>query len=125
MVAGLVAGASDTVASEIGKAWGRRTWSPVTSRLVPPGSSGGMSLEGTAAGIAAAFVLAGLGAALGCVPPRAVALVAAASTLAMIVEGALGATLEPRGFVNNDVLNFLDTLMAAAVAVALWTWYVA
>ena len=43
----------------------------------------------------------------------------------MIIEGVLGATLEPRGIVNNDVLNFLDTLIAAAGAVALWTWYVA
>ena len=49
--AALVAGASDTVASEIGKAWGRRTFLVTTLRPVPPGTSGAMSLEGTLAGV--------------------------------------------------------------------------
>src|SRR5450759_2430751 len=48
--AALTAGASDTIASEIGKAWGRRTWSVTSLKHVPPGTSGAMSLEGTVAG---------------------------------------------------------------------------
>ena len=49
--AALAAGGSDTIASEVGKAWGRRTWSITTLRQVAPGTSGAMSLEGTAAGV--------------------------------------------------------------------------
>jgi uncharacterized membrane protein len=30
----------------------------------------------------------------------------------------LGATLEPRGWLNNDAVNFLSTLSAAAFALA-------
>src|SRR4029450_2916061 len=58
--AALTAGGSDTFASEIGKAWGRRTWSITTLERVPPGTSGAMSLEGTLAGIAGAFTLAAI-----------------------------------------------------------------
>src|SRR5204863_7103940 len=56
LVAALTAGGSDTVASEIGKAWGRSTFLVTTLRPVTPGTSGAMSLEGTAAGVIATFV---------------------------------------------------------------------
>ena len=59
LVAALTAGGSDTVASEIGKAWGRSTFLVTTFRRVTPGTPGAMSLEGTAAGLLAAFALAG------------------------------------------------------------------
>jgi len=36
------------------------------------------------------------------------------------VESALGATLEHRGVLNNDVLNFINTGVAVFVAVELW-----
>src|SRR6185436_7486901 len=58
MAAALVAGASDTVASEIGKAWGTRTWALLPPRSVRPGTPGAMSLEGTAAGLVGAAALA-------------------------------------------------------------------
>src|SRR6185295_5061356 len=45
LVAALTAGGSDTVASEIGKAWGRSTFLVTTFRGVPPGTPGAMSLE--------------------------------------------------------------------------------
>src|ERR671920_578677 len=46
-VAALAAGGSDTVASEIGKAWGRSTFLVTTLTRVKPGTPGAMSLEGT------------------------------------------------------------------------------
>src|SRR5207245_2134658 len=65
LVAALTAGGSDTVASEIGKAWGKSTFLVTTFSRVRPGTPGAMSLEGTAAGLIAAFALAAGGAALG------------------------------------------------------------
>jgi dolichol kinase len=44
LVAALTAGGSDTVASEIGKAWGRSTFLVTTLRRVKPGTPGAMSL---------------------------------------------------------------------------------
>ncbi len=116
--AALVAGGSDTVASEIGKAWGRRTFLVTSWRRVPPGTSGAMSLEGTMAGIASAALLATLAMALGLAGRHAIVPIVVAATMGAIVESVLGATLEPAGILNNDVLNFINTA-TAAVAV-LW-----
>jgi uncharacterized protein (TIGR00297 family) len=118
-VTALVAGASDTVASEVGKAWGSRTFLVTTARVVPPGTSGAMSLEGTLAGLASAALLTLGAAALGLIPLVLSFVVVAGATAGAIVESLLGATLEHRGIVNNDVLNFLNTSIAALVAVEL------
>ena len=116
-VTALTAGGSDTVASEIGKAWGRRTFLVTNLRKVRPGTPGAMSLEGTLAGLAGAAILASAGAALGLTAWTAVAPVVAAATVGALVESLLGATLEPKGVVNNDVLNFVNTATAAYVAI--------
>jgi uncharacterized protein (TIGR00297 family) len=118
-IAALAAGGSDTVASEIGKAWGRTTYLVTNFRRVPPGTSGAVSLEGTLAGIAAAALLATLGAALALISWSSIAIVVIAATVGSVVESVLGATLEPRGVLNNDVLNFINTAVAAAVAIEL------
>jgi uncharacterized protein (TIGR00297 family) len=118
MVAALVTASSDTVASEIGKAWGRRTWLVTTFGPAPPGTPGAVSLEGTAAGIAAAALLAWFASALGLFGGRGGLPVVAAATMAALAEGALGATLERRGLLNNDALNLINSVLGAALAVA-------
>jgi uncharacterized protein (TIGR00297 family) len=119
MVAALVTSASDSVASEIGKAWGRTTWALAGLRRVRPGTSGAVSLEGTLAGIAAALALAALAVALGLMPSRWIATVVLAATVASLVEGALGAAFEARGTLNNDALNLINSALGAALAVGL------
>ena len=117
-VAALTAGGSDTVASEIGKAWGRAAFLTTSFRRVKPGTAGAMSLEGTAAGLVAALGLAALGAALGLVPSTAIVTIALAATAGALVESALGAALEGPGILNNDMLNFINTAVAAMLVVA-------
>mgnify|MGYP001584429767 CR=1 FL=1 len=119
LAAALVAGASDTVASEIGKAWGRRTSRVTTFSRVPPGTSGAISLEGTTAGLASATALAAVACALRLVSAPAILVIVAAATVSAFVESALGATLEAPGILNNDLLNFINTASAAGLAVAL------
>ena len=119
LTAALAAGSSDTVASEIGKAFGRRTFLVVGFKPVPPGTSGALSLEGTAAGIVAAAVLALLAVYAGVVPRAFLLVVVLAATAASLIESALGATLEGPRIVNNDVLNFITTASAAAIALLL------
>ncbi len=118
-VAALAAGGSDTVASEIGKAWGRRTFLVPTLRPVSPGTSGAISLEGTAAGLAGAVALVAFGVACGLVPWRTLPAILTAATIGSFAESAMGATLEESRILNNDVLNFLNTAIAAAVAIFL------
>jgi uncharacterized protein (TIGR00297 family) len=119
LVAALTAGGSDTVASEIGKAWGRSTFLVTTFSRVKPGTPGAISLEGTAAGLVAAFALAASGVALGLIPASAILVIVAGATAGALMESALGATLEGPGILNNDMLNFINTAVAAAVALAL------
>jgi uncharacterized protein (TIGR00297 family) len=119
LVAALTAGGSDTVASEIGKAWGRSTFLVTTLNRVKPGTPGAMSLEGTAAGLLAAFALATVGAAFGLIPASAIFIVVAGATVGALVESALGATLEGPGILNNDMLNFINTAVAAGFTLAI------
>ena len=118
-VAALAAGGSDTIASEIGKAWGKRTYLVTSWARVRPGTSGAMSIEGTIAGLAGAGLLGLVGVAGGLIGASALVPVVAGATLGSLFESVLGATLEPRGVVNNDVLNFINTAAAAAVALTL------
>jgi uncharacterized protein (TIGR00297 family) len=116
-VAALTAAGSDTVASEIGKAFGRRPYLVPTFARVPAGTSGAITIEGTLAGLASAVVLAWSGVWLGLMPLAALIPVVAGATLGAFAESAMGATLEPRRILNNDVLNFFNTAIAAASAV--------
>src|SRR5262249_39630414 len=81
----LVTASSDTIASEVGKAWGRTTWLIVGWRKVPPGTSGAVSAEGTLAGVTASVLLAGVAAS-----PRRLA-------VRPLAAGALAAPSAPRG----------------------------
>jgi len=119
LAAALTAGGSDTVASEIGKAWGRSTFLVTTFGRVKAGTPGAMSLEGTMAGVLAALGLAAAGTALGLIPASAIVVVVIAATAGALVESALGATLEGPGILNNDMLNFINTAVAAVVALVL------
>jgi len=118
-VAALATGGADTVASEIGKAWGGRTYLPTTLSAVRPGTPGAVSLEGSAAGILGALVLAGCGALLGLVPAWTVWAVVAGAIAGSVIESALAATLEASRIVNNDLLNFANTATGAIVAIVI------
>lgn len=113
-LAALAEAAADTVSSEIGEAFGSKTYLVTTLRPTPPGTNGGVSLLGTVAGIAAASAVAGVG--LMSISAEDAVLVALASVLGMVGDSVLGATLENRGYLSNDVVNVMGTASAAALA---------
>jgi uncharacterized protein (TIGR00297 family) len=117
LAAALITAGSDSVASEIGKAWGRTTRVIWTDRRVPPGTDGAVSMTGTMAGMLSSFALSGAAAALALLNARAVASVALASVVASLLEGILAVTLERRGWLDNDGVNFVATGLGAALAV--------
>jgi uncharacterized protein (TIGR00297 family) len=116
MLAALAEATADTVSSEIGQAFGGTPIMLTTLRRVAPGTDGAISLTGTLAGIAAAALIAITGIpALGM--SFAECLVAfAAGVLGLFFDSLLGATLERRGYLGNDLVNFTSTAFAAAVA---------
>ena len=121
LVAALVTAGSDTVASEVGKAYGRTTWLLTSFTKVPPGTTGAISLEGTLAGVAAAALLALIGAVMELIPMSAVLLVTSVATVASIFEGVIGATLEARGMLTNDAVNFVNSAIGAGLALLIWS----
>jgi uncharacterized protein (TIGR00297 family) len=118
-VAALAEAAADTVSSEVGQAIGGSPWSITSLRRVPPGTDGGITLAGTVSGcIAAAIVVLAAVPALRLDPEQAgIAWISAIAGL--FADSLLGATLERRGWLNNDSVNFLSTAIAAWCA-AFW-----
>lgn len=120
-LAALSEAAADTVSSEIGQTlslrlgvgFGTRTRLLTTLRRVDPGTDGGISLFGTLAGVLAAglIALAGTWALGGTV--TFFWLSVAGGVFGLFFDSLLGATLERKGWLNNDMVNFLSTLAAA------------
>jgi len=82
-----------------------------------------VSLEGTCAGLVAALALSALALALGLVKGNGLWFATIGATAGSFVESSLGATLESSGTLDNDMLNFINTALSAACAVAL-AWMV-
>ena len=116
--------ASDTASSEIGQVIGRRTFLLTTFRPVPRGTEGAVSLEGTLAGVAASLVIGALGALVGLYPWIGILPVVVAAFVGTTFESLVGAALEKRQLLDNEALNFLNTLVGALVAAAFSPWVV-
>uniref|UniRef100_A0A2P2K4E2 Uncharacterized protein LOC105139726 n=1 Tax=Rhizophora mucronata TaxID=61149 RepID=A0A2P2K4E2_RHIMU len=56
---------NDTVSSEMGKAYGKTTYLVTTFKVVPRGTEGAVSVEGTLAGLLASILLASIGCLMG------------------------------------------------------------
>lgn len=119
LVAAFATAAADTVASEIGQAYGRTHVLVTTFRRVPAGTDGAVSLEGTAAGIAAAAVLAAAAWSVGLLGPLSAAIVVVAAFLGSTLESYLGATFERMRLIDNEVVNFANTVAGGLAAIGL------
>ena len=116
MLAALAEATADTVSSEIGQAFGGQPILLTSLRRVPPGTDGAITLYGTLVGILAAAIIAATGApALGMSPAEC--LVAfTAGVAGLFFDSLLGATIERKGWIGNDLVNFTSTAFAAVVA---------
>lgn len=85
---------SDTAASEVGKVYGKTAYLVTTLAVVPRGTEGAVSVEGTAAGVVASVAMGALAVAVGLIPPSGVAVVAVAAAVATTVESIIGATVQ-------------------------------
>jgi len=111
---------ADTFASEIGKAYGKTTFLITTLERVAPGSEGAVSAEGTAASIVGGALISLYGLSVGLISAPAVPISIFAAFIATNIESVLGATLQGKKnleWVTNEVINFLNTLIGAAIAV--------
>jgi uncharacterized protein (TIGR00297 family) len=144
----LAAAAADTWASSIGirsRVLPRLPWS---GRTVPAGSSGGMTLMGSAAGAAGALIVASTGA-IAAGMPGLLPIGTLIGFLGMVADSTLGALLQGRfrcpacdvasewrlhrcgaatireggmAWLNNDGVNLVATVLAGCAALAAWHW---
>ncbi len=117
----LAAAAADTVESEIGRVWGRPTVLITTWKPVAPGVDGGISPAGTIAGLLAALVTVVVGSIAGLYPIAMALPLSLLALVATLAESVAGATLETADLLNNDGVNFLNTLLAAVLGAG-WIW---
>ncbi|KAH7290284.1 hypothetical protein KP509_30G040700 [Ceratopteris richardii] len=111
---------SDTVSSEIGKAFGRTTYLVTTLKPVQRGTEGAISLEGTGAGLVASILLSLFAYRIHQVTIQGAAICIVASQLANLFESYAGATLQDTDglkWLNNDVINVLNISFGAALAI--------
>lgn len=118
-IAALAEAAADTVSSEIGQVLGGRPRMITNFRSVDPGTDGAISLAGTLGGVVAAGVVAGIGTLALRAGLAFFWISSTAAVFGLLFDSLLGATLERRGWLDNDAVNFLSTGSAVAFALGL------
>lgn len=110
---------ADTMASEVGVTQTPRL--VTTLKKVAPGTDGGISLLGTAAGILGAGVIGICAYLLGIFPDPFVSLKISiiAGTVGCFMDSFLGAVLERRNYLTNEHVNLLATLTGAFIGIIL------
>jgi uncharacterized protein (TIGR00297 family) len=118
-LASLAEAAADTVSSELGELLGSKPRMITTLRRATPGTDGAISIVGSVAGAVAAAIVSAAGSAAlnGGITMFWISL--AAGVFGMLFDSLLGATLEHRGTLNNDAVNFLSAASAAVCAMLL------
>jgi uncharacterized protein (TIGR00297 family) len=117
---------ADTSASEVGKAYGKTTYLITTLQLVPRGTEGAVSLEGTIAGVIGSLVLAIVANLLGLISGVGLVICLIAALIATTAESLIGATFQDKNtWLTNELVNFINTAIGAIVAIGLgglWRW---
>jgi len=115
-VAALAEAATDTVASEIGQYRRADARMITTLQRVPAGTDGGVTIPGSSAGLAAGLVITVVAAVGGILPQSQLWIPVVSGFAGMLFDSLLGATIQRRGWVSNQAVNFFATLAAGGVA---------
>ena len=115
LAASLASATGDTLSSELGIVYGKRHFNILTFKPDKRGLNGVISLEGTLFGLAGSATVA----AIYCIFFRwsmVFVVVTVAGLAGNLFDSFLGAMFERKGQMTNNMVNFLNTLFAALVA---------
>ncbi len=105
---------ADTLSSEIGVLCGKPRLI-TTLRIVPPGTDGGVTIEGFVAGMIGSLFIGIVTWILFDIPSIGMFVVVLAGVAGMVADSILGALIEGR-VIGNQAVNFLATLSGAVLA---------
>ena len=117
-IAALAEAAADTASSEIGQALGGRVRLLTTLQEVAPGTDGGITVRGTFFGVLSAVIVVVIGYTGSSSLLKAIPTLSAACA-GLLFDSFLGATLERKGLIGNDLVNFTSTVFAGILAALL------
>lgn len=118
MTGSLAAATADTLSSELGSLYGRRFYDIITFKKVQRGPDGVVSLEGTLIGIAGAALIA-ITYMVGFGFSYFGWMIIVAGAIGNLFDSILGATLERRHMIGNNIVNFLNTCIGAGICLLL------
>jgi uncharacterized protein (TIGR00297 family) len=118
-VSALAAATSDTVSSELGQWLGGRPYLITNFSRVRPGTNGAITLAGTVLGIGAASLLGLIALCTQLISLSQFWIVQIAGLAGNLADSFLGASLEGANGIDNETVNFLNTLVGACTGMAL------
>lgn len=120
MVSAISAATADTLASELGMVYGRNAFNILSFKREAKGLDGVISMEGTLLGIAGSVIIACIYCAFTGFDPIAMIIIIIAGTLGNLIDSVLGALLERKHVIGNNMVNMLNTATGAISALCLW-----
>jgi len=119
MAASLASASADTISSELGTVYGKNFYNILSFKRDQKGLDGVISLEGTLFGLVASTIIAvvyalSFGWTIG------FWWIILAGTIGNLADSVLGATLERKHLLDNNMVNFLNTVIAAVFALTLY-----